>query len=79
LKARKCFFIAKKEAQKLLFAEGVGTCRATTRNKQKFFGSFFQKRTASFPLQTSLSAPEWIVSITSSSALAAPAACSPTG
>jgi NodT family efflux transporter outer membrane factor (OMF) lipoprotein len=39
-------FFAKKEAKKLLFTAGVGADGATTRKDQKFFGSFFQKRTA---------------------------------
>jgi hypothetical protein len=41
-------FFAKKEAKKLLFAAGCGTVRANAHVKQKFFGSFFQKRTACF-------------------------------
>jgi hypothetical protein len=41
-------FFAKKEAKKLLFTAGCGTGRASAHGKQKFFGSFFQKRTAFF-------------------------------
>jgi 5-oxoprolinase (ATP-hydrolysing) len=40
-------FFAKKEAKKLLFAGGAGDGDANAPNKQKFFGSFFQKRTTS--------------------------------
>jgi alkylation response protein AidB-like acyl-CoA dehydrogenase len=45
-------FFTKKAAKKLLFAGGVGTEIATTPNKQKFFASFFQKRSSSFSSQT---------------------------
>jgi hypothetical protein len=41
-------FFAKKEAKKLSFIEGCGTIQANARKEQKFFGSFFQKRTFSF-------------------------------
>jgi hypothetical protein len=39
-------FFAKKEAKKLLFAAGFDTGRANARIEQKFFASFFQKRSA---------------------------------
>jgi NodT family efflux transporter outer membrane factor (OMF) lipoprotein len=39
-------FFAKKEAKKLLFAGGGGTAIAKARSEQKFFASFFQKRSA---------------------------------
>ncbi len=45
-------FFAKKEAKKLLFAGGFGTCRARTYCKQTFLASFFQKRSAFFRFQT---------------------------
>jgi hypothetical protein len=38
----------KKEAKKRLFTVGCGTAQAKSRRKQKFFASFFQKRSASF-------------------------------
>jgi hypothetical protein len=41
-------FFAKKEAKKLLFVGGCGAGRASARSEQKFFASFFQKRSASF-------------------------------
>jgi hypothetical protein len=37
-----------KKSKKLLFTAGCGESRAKARRKQKFFGSFFQKRTAVF-------------------------------
>jgi hypothetical protein len=40
-------FFEKKEAKKLLLPAGLGTSVATAPKDQKFFGSFFQKRTAS--------------------------------
>jgi hypothetical protein len=39
-------FFEKKEAKKRLIPMGGGTVVANAHNKQKFFGSFFQKRTA---------------------------------
>jgi hypothetical protein len=39
-------FFAKKEAKKLLFAAGCGIGVANAPSEQKFFGSFFQKRTS---------------------------------
>jgi hypothetical protein len=42
-------FFAKKEAKKLLFAAGLGTAVARARSDQKFFASFFQKRSSFFP------------------------------
>jgi hypothetical protein len=41
-------FFVKKEAKKLLFAGGCGTIGERSNSSQKFFGSFFQKRTAFF-------------------------------
>jgi hypothetical protein len=41
-------FFAKKEAKTRLFTVGCGTAQAKSRRKQKFFASFFQKRSASF-------------------------------
>jgi hypothetical protein len=41
-------FFAKKEAKKLLYAGGCGTQRANAHGHQKFFASFFQKRSAFF-------------------------------
>jgi hypothetical protein len=38
----------KKEAKKRLFTVGCGSARAKSHRKQKFFASFFQKRSASF-------------------------------
>jgi hypothetical protein len=39
-------FFAKKEAKKLLFSVGCGADHANARRKQKFFASFFQKRSS---------------------------------
>jgi hypothetical protein len=39
-------FFEKKEAKKLLIPAGCGNAVANAHHKQKFFGSFFQKRTA---------------------------------
>jgi hypothetical protein len=41
-------FFVKKAAKKLLFAGGDRTGALRARGNQKFFGSFFQKRTACF-------------------------------
>jgi hypothetical protein len=41
--------LKKKEAKKLMIPAGCGTIIAHACRKQKFFGSFFQKRTASSP------------------------------
>jgi hypothetical protein len=38
--------VNKKEAKKLRLPVGVGKVAANAQSKQKFFGSFFQKRTA---------------------------------
>jgi hypothetical protein len=47
---RKQFFFAKKEP-KNFYSLGYGpVARAASTNEQEFFGSFFQKRTASFLL-----------------------------
>jgi hypothetical protein len=40
----------KKRSKKLLIPEGVGICVAKARSYQKFFASFFQKRSACFLL-----------------------------
>jgi hypothetical protein len=42
--SRKYFFFEKKKQKTFT---RFGSTRATARNRQKFFGSFFQKRTAS--------------------------------
>jgi hypothetical protein len=42
-------FFEKKEAKKLLIPVGFDYGIAYAHRKQKLFGSFFQKRTASFP------------------------------
>jgi len=42
-------FFEKKEAKKLLFAAGLGCNVAKAPSEQKFFGSFFQKRTSFLP------------------------------
>jgi hypothetical protein len=41
--------VNKKEAKKTLFTVDFGANGATARSKQKFFASFFQKRSAFFP------------------------------
>jgi hypothetical protein len=41
-------FFEKKEAKKLLLTVGLCPEVATTASEQKFFASFFQKRSASF-------------------------------
>jgi flagella basal body P-ring formation protein FlgA len=46
VKASKTAFFAKKEAKKRLFAGGGGDVVAKARNEQKFFASFFQKRSS---------------------------------
>jgi hypothetical protein len=43
------YFFGKKVTKKLLLTVGFGLAGATARREQKFFGSFFQKGTASFP------------------------------
>jgi hypothetical protein len=45
---RKQFFFEKKN-QKTFICSGFGVSGWAQPNEQKFFGSFFQKRTASFP------------------------------
>jgi hypothetical protein len=47
LKEGKRFFFEKKN-QKTFGPVGCGDAVASARNEQKFFGSFFQKRTACF-------------------------------
>jgi hypothetical protein len=47
MKERKTFFFEKKN-QKTFGPGGAGSTVATTRSKQKFFASFFQKRSACF-------------------------------
>jgi NADH-quinone oxidoreductase subunit A len=42
-------FFEKKEPKKLLVTAGGGTGVATARSEQKFFASFFQKRSSSLP------------------------------
>jgi hypothetical protein len=46
-------FCEQKEAKKL-YPAGCGDRRANSHGKQKFFASFFQKRSASFRLQSAL-------------------------
>jgi hypothetical protein len=48
---RKRFFFEKKK-QKTSAPAGLGTSIATSHSKRKFFASFFQKRSASFPFPT---------------------------
>jgi hypothetical protein len=46
LKEERTSFFVKKEAKKLLLTGGCGNTEAKARNEQKFFASFFQKRSS---------------------------------
>jgi hypothetical protein len=49
-KPRKQFFFEKKNQKTFDYVELIRGSRGAAANEQKFFGSFFQKRTASFLL-----------------------------
>jgi hypothetical protein len=49
-KPKKYFFFEKKKQKTFILLVDAAGKQDTYRGEQKFFGSFFQKRTASFPL-----------------------------